>query len=47
MSNLVCTNVDIQYSAEGALQFVAEGMPKYIRLSMTLSETLVDSSNWY
>lgn len=47
MSNLVCTNVDIQYAAEGALQFIAEGYPKYIKLSMTFTETLVDSSNWY
>lgn len=47
MSNLVCTNVDIQYAAEGALQFLSEGYPKYIKLSMTFTETLVDSSNWY
>ena len=38
LQNMVCKNIDVQYSADGALQMLPDGTPKYTRLTMTLAE---------
>lgn len=47
MNNVVCTNMEIQYAAEGALQFLADGVPKYSRLTMSFTERSTVTSNFY
>lgn len=48
MANVVCTQMDIQYGAEGALQFFKDDdMPKYIKLDMTFAEKSFQTSNLY
>ncbi len=38
MNNVVCTEMNVNYAAEGALQYFADGSPKYIKLDMTFIE---------
>lgn len=47
MNNVVCTNLSINYSAEGALQFFADGIPKYMTLSMSFVERFTVTSEFY
>lgn len=47
MNNVVCTSLGVQYAAEGALQFLADGVPKYIRLSMSFAERSLVTSEFY
>lgn len=47
MNNLVCRSMSINYSAEGALQFLPDGIPKYMRLEMTFAERALVTSEFY
>lgn len=47
MNNLVCKSMSINYSAEGALQFLPDGTPKYIRLEMSFAERSAVTSEIY
>jgi len=47
MNNVVCTSMNINYSAEGALQFFDDGMLKYIKLEMSFSERSTVTSNFF
>jgi hypothetical protein len=38
MNNVVCKSMSINYSAEGALQFLPDGTPKFMRLEMSFAE---------
>lgn len=47
MNNVVCKTMTINYSAEGALQFFENGIPKYMKLEMSFAERSVVTSNYY
>lgn len=47
MNNVVCRSVNIDYSADGGLQFLPDGMPKYIRLEMTFAERSLVTSDFF
>lgn len=47
MNNVVCKNMTINYSAEGSLQFFADGIPKYMKLEMSFAERSTVTSNFY
>lgn len=47
MTNVVCTNITVNYSAEGALQFLPDGIPKYIKLNMSFAERTLVTSEFY
>lgn len=47
MTNVVCTNLSVNYSADGALQFLPDGIPKYIKLTMTFVERTLVTSEFY
>lgn len=47
MNNVVCSNLSINYSAEGAVQLFADGIPKYMSLSMTFAERATVTADFY
>jgi len=47
MNNVVCTNMTINYSADNSLQFFADGIPKYMTLSMSFAERATVTSDLY
>lgn len=47
MNNVVCRSMNIDYSAEGSLQFLPDGMPKYMRLEMSFVERSLVTSDYY
>lgn len=47
MNNVVCTDMNINYAAEGSLQFFKDGTPKYIKLEMSFAERASITSDMY
>ena len=47
MTNVVCTSMNINFAAEGSLQFLPDGMPKLIKLEMTFAERTLVTSDYY
>lgn len=47
LNQVVCKNLSIQYSADGSLQMVGDGQPKWIKLSATFAERISQTSNLY
>lgn len=47
MNNVVCKSMSINYSAEGTLQFFADGIPKYMKLEMTFAERSTVTAEFY
>lgn len=47
MNNVICKSMTVSYAAEGSLQFLPDGMPKYIRLEMTFAERALMTSDLY
>lgn len=47
MVDVVCKSLNIDYAADGALQFLPNGMPKYIKVSMSFIERTVITANLY
>lgn len=44
---VVCKSMNVDYAAEGGLQFLPDGMPKYIKLSMTFTERAMLTAEHY
>lgn len=47
MTNVVCTNLTVNYAADGGLQFLPDGIPKYIKLSMSFAERTLVTSEFF
>lgn len=47
INNVVCTAMTIDYGADGGLQFLADGMPKFIKLSMSFVERGTITADMY
>lgn len=47
MADVVCSSMNITYSAEGTVQLLPDGMPKYIRLEMTFMERKTITADEY
>lgn len=47
MNNVVCKSMEIDFSADGGLQFLPDGMPKYMKLQMTFAERSLVTSDFY
>lgn len=47
MVDVVCKSLNIDYAADGALQFLPNGMPKYIKVSMSFIERTVITADLY
>lgn len=47
MNNVVCTNMNVNYSVDGGLQFLPDGMPKHIKLDMSFAERSLVTSNFF
>lgn len=47
MIGVVCKSMNVDYAAEGGLQFLPDGMPKYIKLSMTFTERAMLTAEHY
>jgi len=47
MNNVICTNMNVNYAADGGLQFLPDGVPKYIKLEMTFAERSLVTSEFY
>lgn len=47
MSNVVLNNMDVNYSGDGTMQLFPNGMPMYIRLTLSFMEANVVTSEFY
>lgn len=47
MTNIVCTNLTVNYAADGGLQFLPDGIPKYIKLTMSFAERTLVTSEFF
>lgn len=47
INNVVCTEMTVNYAAEGALQFFRDGTPKYIKLDMSFMERSTITADIY
>ena len=47
MNDVVCKSIEVNYSADGSLQFYPDGMTKYMRLSMTFAERKLVTGDLY
>jgi hypothetical protein len=47
MNNVVCKSMSINYSAEGALQFLPDGSPKFMKLEMSFAERATVTTEIY
>lgn len=47
MANVVCTSMNVNYSADNSLQFFSGGVPKYITLSLSFAERITVTSEFY
>jgi len=47
MNNVVCTQLSINYSVDGSLQFLPDGIPKHMLLSMLFAERATVMANFY
>lgn len=47
MNNVVCKSMSISYSADGSLQFLHDGIPKYTRLEMSFAERSLVTADFY
>jgi len=47
LKDVVISSIELNYGADGAMQMTADGVPKYMELSMTLNETQMKTSTDY
>lgn len=47
LNNVVCKSMEVNYAAEGALQFYADGIPKFIQLTMSFAERSTVTADFY
>lgn len=47
MNNLVCKSMEINYASDGGLQFLPDGAPKFVTLTMTFAEKTPITANFY
>lgn len=47
MNNVVCKSMNINFSADGGLQFLPDGMPKHMKLEMTFAERSLVTADFY
>ena len=47
MNNVVCKSMEVDYSADGSLQFLPDGTPKHMKLTMQFAERSLVTSDFY
>ena len=47
IKNVVLSSINVNYGADGAMQFAADGTPKYISMSLTFKERSMVTANHY
>lgn len=47
MTNVVCTSLSLNYAADGGMQLLPDGTPKYIRLTMSFAERITVTADMY